>query len=62
MNGILSWHRGQHHDRSRGDVTPLRETRATRLLVRVLWMRRATSAFPNEILNEGLAYQLVWPD
>ncbi|HEY0866647.1 MAG TPA: hypothetical protein VGE01_04690 [Fimbriimonas sp.] len=38
------------------------EASAIRLLSRVLQMRRATSDLVANLLDESIAYQLVWPN
>jgi hypothetical protein len=49
--------------RSNGiDEMPRRGTLETRLLVRTLRRRSAVSAIRTSLLNESMAYQLVWPD
>jgi hypothetical protein len=43
-------------------VLSRREATATSLLSRVLRMRRATSDLVANLLDESIAYQLVWPN
>ncbi len=44
------------------EETLLRGTLEIRLLMRTLRRRSAVSAIRTSLLNESMAYQLVWPD